>query len=78
MLPGTEKDFDVRAQYYDQGIKSPADKASVPAGCPACKSTDLVTTSKTVDEATYWRCRACGEVWNAGRRREYIRPARQW
>ena len=47
-----------------------ADSVFVPACCPVCKSTDLVTTSKAVDEATYWRCRACGEVWNVGRRKE--------
>ncbi len=46
------------------------DKPLVPAACPVCRSTDLKTTSKTVDEATYWRCNACGEVWNAGRRRD--------
>ena len=41
-----------------------------PAFCPECKSDDLSTTSKTIDEATYWRCHACGEVWNASRRRD--------
>jgi transposase-like protein len=46
------------------------DKPLIPTACPSCRSTDLKTTSKTVDEATYWRCAACGEVWNAGRRRE--------
>jgi len=49
---------------------STPDKPLIPTACPACRSTDLKTTSKTVDEATYWRCAACGEVWNAGRRRE--------
>jgi ribosomal protein L37AE/L43A len=42
---------------------------TAPSSCPACRSTDVCTTSKTIDEATYWRCRACGEVWNASRRR---------
>lgn len=46
------------------------DKPLAPAACPVCRSTDLKTTSKTVDEDTYWRCRACGEVWNVGRRRD--------
>ena len=46
------------------------DKPLTPAACPVCRSTDLKTTSKTVDEATYWRCATCGEVWNAGRRRD--------
>ena len=39
-----------------------------PARCPVCRSVDLTTTSKVVDSATYWRCQACGEVWNAARR----------
>ncbi len=46
-------------------------KATVaPECCPVCKSGELSTTSKTIDEATYWRCHACGEVWNASRRKE--------
>ena len=40
-----------------------------PARCPSCRSLDLVTTSKAVTADTYWRCCACGEVWNAGRLR---------
>ena len=47
--------------------------AAAPAKCPACGSQDLVTTSKVVDESTYWRCASCGEVWNAGRQREASR-----
>lgn len=35
--------------------------------CPACKSRDVTTTSKVVTSASYWRCRACGEIWNAER-----------
>lgn len=38
-----------------------------PARCPSCRSVDLVTTSKVITSAAYWRCCACGEVWNAGR-----------
>jgi transposase-like protein len=39
-----------------------------PAACPACGSGNIQTTSKTVDPSSYWRCRQCGEVWNAQRR----------
>ena len=39
-----------------------------PAVCPACRSTELTTASKVVDANTYWRCKRCGEVWNATRR----------
>lgn len=42
---------------------------AAPAKCPACNSRDLVTTSKVVDAASYWRCVTCGEVWNAERQR---------
>lgn len=38
-----------------------------PDRCPACRSDDLTTTSKVQNEEAYWRCLACGEVWNIGR-----------
>ena len=38
-----------------------------PATCPFCKSAAVVTTSKTVSLATYWRCGGCGQVWNPAR-----------
>lgn len=38
-----------------------------PTTCPACKSRELTTTSKTVTSASYWRCLTCGEIWNAER-----------
>lgn len=52
-----------------------ADPADLPAKCPACASRDLVTASKVVDASSYWRCNACGEVWNVGRQREGTRYA---
>jgi hypothetical protein len=68
-----------RAPAFGHGVDQPevnmrpvVDKSSgvVPTGCPACQSTEIATTSKTIDAATYWRCRKCGEVWNVGRRRD--------
>ena len=41
---------------------------AAPSQCPACRSTDVKTTSKVVSAESYWRCMACGEVWNVGRR----------
>jgi len=38
-----------------------------PTLCPFCRSNDISTTSKKPDTASYWRCGACGEIWNAGR-----------
>ncbi len=49
-----------------------------PAACPACQSTVLVTTTKSPDADSYWRCTKCGEVWNDSRRRAPQFPARGW
>lgn len=46
-----------------------------PARCPSCRSQDLVTTSKVVTPDSYWRCCACGEVWNAARLRSASKHA---
>lgn len=43
------------------------DTCAPPLQCPFCSSTHLVTTSKLVDDATYWRCQGCGQVWNPSR-----------
>jgi transposase-like protein len=39
-----------------------------PKNCPSCRSRDVTTSAKVVDTNTYWRCVACGEVWNLARR----------
>lgn len=39
------------------------------ADCPFCRSTRVATASKTVSDSTYWRCLACGEIWNPTRAR---------
>jgi predicted Zn finger-like uncharacterized protein len=39
-----------------------------PVLCPACRSSEIVTTAKSPDADSYWRCTACGEVWNDSRR----------
>lgn len=46
-----------------------------PSKCPSCNSRDIVTTSKVVDAYSYWRCGACGEVWNVARQAEGSRYA---
>jgi hypothetical protein len=38
-----------------------------PTACPFCNSVDVTTTSKAVNVSTYWRCIACGQIWNVGR-----------
>ena len=41
--------------------------AVAPDPCPFCKSHDVTTTSKEVNVSTYWRCTACGQIWNSNR-----------
>ena len=38
-----------------------------PARCHSCGSRELTTASKIINADTYWRCCACGEVWNVER-----------
>ncbi len=40
---------------------------SPPPVCPFCHTGPVTTTSKQQNEATYWRCQACGQIWNPGR-----------
>jgi len=46
---------------------APKTQVSAPTACPFCRSKDLKTTSKVINESTYWRCVTCGEIWNPGR-----------
>ena len=46
---------------------TPEEPATAPDRCPSCRSRDLKTTSTVINAATYWRCCACGEVWNVAR-----------
>jgi transposase-like protein len=57
---------------YTPFAKSPApvtppDAAAIATNCPFCRSNQVSTTSKTVSSSTYWRCQACGEIWNPSR-----------
>jgi transposase-like protein len=39
-----------------------------PTTCPFCRSPRIAATaSKKVDASAYWRCEACGEMWNVAR-----------
>ena len=35
-----------------------------PDACPFCHSKAIGTLAKVITARTYWRCQACGEVWN--------------
>jgi len=47
----------------------PNDVIAAPEACPFCNSADITTTSKAMNVSTYWRCTACGQIWNVGRLR---------
>jgi transposase-like protein len=49
----------------------------MPAACPFCQSSKVTTPSDKVDSSTYWRCEACGQMWNVGRLRPSSRPLYQ-
>jgi transposase-like protein len=52
---------------YKTDAGDTTDGTVAPTNCPACRSSAVTTTSKVVNTASYWRCTACGEVWNAER-----------
>lgn len=54
------------------------DRAVAPERCPACASPAIVTTAKHPDSESYWRCTACGEVWNVSRRQPERQEVRGW
>ena len=45
----------------------PIEARAAPKTCPFCNSVDVKTTSKDVNDSTYWRCASCGQIWNASR-----------
>jgi ribosomal protein L37AE/L43A len=45
----------------------PIEAIVAPTACPFCNSVDVTTTSKAANVSTYWRCTACGQIWNVGR-----------
>ena len=60
------KDAPVNRQLADDD--QAGDRLS-PAPCPFCGSSKVRTASEKVDASTYWRCEACGQMWNVGRLR---------
>lgn len=53
---------------YSTDRTDATERTDAPSECPVCRSSDVKTTSKAVTAESYWRCVACGEVWNVGRR----------
>jgi hypothetical protein len=50
-------------------VSDPKVDVAAPLFCPFCRSKELGTASKVINESTYWRCTSCGEIWNPGRLR---------
>ena len=48
-------------------MESAPNVLSTPTACPFCQSSNITTTSVKVDESSYWRCKACGDIWNRAR-----------
>jgi ribosomal protein L37AE/L43A len=59
--------YDFRRDPRSRAAESTATE-STPATCPACSSASITTTAKNPSSNSYWRCTACGEIWNASRR----------
>ena len=39
-----------------------------PKACPFCYSAQVATSAKAAtNDATYWRCHTCGQIWNPAR-----------
>ena len=62
---------------FDRRFEAPA-AATVPSVCPDCRSPSISTTAKSPDANAYWRCAACGEVWNMSRRDSSRSGASSW
>ncbi len=67
------------AGKWDHAIRpGPELSPAEPATCPFCASPAVSTTSARVDASTYWRCGACGEVWNVARTTDTRPRRRHW
>jgi hypothetical protein len=66
----------LRADNDKMSDAAKVDEGAAPSRCPACRSQDVKTTSKVASVDAYWRCGACGEVWNVARHRAGSRYAR--
>ena len=48
-----------------------------PEACPFCQSKAVGTLAKVITDSTYWRCQACGEMWNPQRLERTTLPPRR-
>ena len=59
--------FDSRGAPTRRSLTAPR-VDDVPTSCPTCESSAIMTTAKSPDANSYWRCESCGELWNKSRR----------
>ena len=63
---------------YSRTPIAPVEKAvQRPEACPFCQSKAVGTLAKVITASTYWRCQACGEMWNPERHERTTRPQRR-
>jgi len=62
------------SNYLDDASRRFDDRANEavtrPTICPDCGSRAIDTLAKAITADTYWRCVACGMVWNQKQRRK--------
>jgi hypothetical protein len=58
-----EREDDVSVPDDRQG-DTPSD---APTACPFCRATTIRSPGEKADAGSYWRCEACGEMWNLAR-----------
>jgi hypothetical protein len=46
---------------------APEEPGQRPEACPFCQSRAVGTLAKVITPSTYFRCQACGEIWNPAR-----------
>jgi hypothetical protein len=52
-----------------EGTRAEPVPAVAPTACPFCTSPQIGAASTKIDALTYWRCKACGQMWNVARLR---------
>jgi predicted Zn finger-like uncharacterized protein len=71
------------ASWYSRGAPLHPPTSShltptIPDSCPACRASEIVTTAKSPDSSSYWRCTNCGEIWNESRYQPGRSGGRTW
>jgi len=69
-----------RRDNFLSGRRRPApagESVQPPEACPFCASKAVGTLAKVIDASTYFRCQACGEMWNPQRLERTSLPPRR-